>query len=67
VKNLSTHRKDEASRGDNAFLFNFCFQSLRVNNVVTFSIERHDLLREFFFLFSDLACSFIFKVIQAHA
>jgi hypothetical protein len=62
---LSTHRKDEASRGDNAFIFNFDFQSLRVNNVVTFSIERHVLLREFFFLFSDLACFFIFKAIQA--
>jgi hypothetical protein len=33
--------------------------------MVTFSIDRHVLLREFFFLFSDLACFFIFKVIQA--
>jgi hypothetical protein len=66
VKNLSTHRKDEASCGDNAFLcFFFVSKSLRVNNVVTFSIERHVLLRQFFFLFSDLACFFIFKVIQA--
>ncbi len=33
--------------------------------MVTFSIERHVLLREFFFLFSDLACFFILKLIQA--
>ncbi len=65
MKNLSKHRKDEASRGDNAFIFNFCFQSWRVNNVVTFSIERHVLLREFFFFIFGFGFFFIFKVIQA--